>query len=189
MKISALRASPFAPFGEFEIEFPHVEDSDAQELAEVHVITGPNGSGKTRLLALISACLGADKELAKRVGDNRLENFSAVTFQDTNHAPERWWDVRNSRQQRFPAMSFCPRAYLETAEVRANAEIREPSIEEALSFSRTMDESSRQLQGIYTMDLQGATETSAGLPGRYSKMIKTIESAIQTVTGRLFKFV
>jgi predicted ATP-binding protein involved in virulence len=86
-------------------------------------------------------------------------------------------------------MTFCPRAYLESAEVRANAEIREPSIEEALSFSRPADESSRQLQGIYTMDLQGATETSAGLPGRYSKLIKAIESAIQTVTGRPFKFV
>lgn len=189
MKISALRASPFPPFGNFEIHFPHVEESDAQDLAEVHVITGPNGSGKTRLLALVAAIMGSDKELAKRVGGRGLEVVQAMSVEDPNWEPEIWWHVPAKIYQRFPAMSFCPRAYLESAEVRANAEIREPSLDEALSFSRTMDESSRQLQGIYTMDLQGATETSSGSPGRYSKMIRAIESAVQTVTDRQFKFV
>lgn len=50
MKISALRASPFPPFGDFEIDFPHVEEAGDQELAEVHIFTGPNGSGKTSIL-------------------------------------------------------------------------------------------------------------------------------------------
>jgi len=191
MKISALRAKPFPPFGNFEIEFPHAGEGGDQELAEVHVITGPNGSGKTRLLALIAASLGSTRELGIR-GVSSFEDFRGIATNEFGKVGTHWedLDLRDliARKQ-TPAMSFCPRAYLEAAEVRANAEIRVPTVDDALSFSRPADESSRQLQGIYTMDLQGATEMSSGLPGRYSKMISAIERAVQTVTGREFKFV
>ena len=93
------------------------------------------------------------------------------------------------RREETPAMTFCPRAYLESAEVKANAEIRVPSIDDAVSFSRPEDESQRQLQGIFTMDLQGATEGKSGGEGRYSRLIKAVEQAIAAVTGRPFSFV
>lgn len=192
MKISALRASPFPPFGEFEIEFPHVEETEDQDLAEVHVITGPNGSGKTRLLALIAALLGGTRELARRIDLGSIGLFEAITLDDPLHDSYRWWDVtRNEpwRMVRVPAMTFCPRAYLEAAQVSANAEIRVPNVDDALSFSRPADESQRLLQGIFTMDLQGATESKNGKDGRYSRMIKAIEKAVYAVTREQFTFV
>ena len=192
MKISALRANPFPPFGEFEIEFPHLEEADDQELAEVHVITGKNGSGKTRLLTLISGSLGSYKELQKRGIGMHLKSFHGIATDVSLPFPSEWQDMERGElidRKATPAMTFCPRAFLETAEVSANAEIREPSVDDALSFSRPTDESQRLLQGIFTMDLQGATEMKSGKPGRYSKIIKAIEEAVKTVTGLSFTFV
>ena len=103
-------------------------------------------------------------------------------------APLRGYDWVASTLQP-PAMTLCPRAYLESAEVHANAEIRRPSFEDALSFTRPGDESKRLLQGIFTMDLQASTELRSGIAGRYSRMISAIEQSIQDVTGRKFAFV
>lgn len=196
MKISALRAKPFPPFGEFEIEFPHGEETQDQDLAEVHVITGPNGSGKTRLLALVASCLGSTKELEKRIDFDVIESFEGIATQDEHlddlWGPEEWRDLKRRfliLRGETPAMSFCPRAYLENSQVRANAEVRLPTVDDALSFSRPQDESERLLQGIFTMDLQGSTEVKNGIDGRYSRMIKSIEEAINTVTGSSFGFV
>lgn len=192
MKISALRANPFPPFGQFEIEFPHLVESGDRELAEVHMITGPNGSGKTRLLTLISGSLGSYRELQKRNIGMHLKNFNGIATDESLPFPSDWKDMGQGSlidRKDTPAMTFCPRAYLETAEVSANAVIREPTVDDALSFSRPADESQRLLQGIFTMDLQGATEMKSGKVGRYSKIIKGLEEAVKSVTGLSFTFV
>lgn len=193
MKISALRANLFPPFGYLKIEFPHVDEDGDLDLAEVHVFTGPNGSGKTRLMALIADSLGSELELKKRgLALDRFEQFEGMSTEDDELPLPDWRNMRQDvifERNETPAMTFCPRAYLEAAEVRANAEIRLPTVDDALSFSRPSDESQRLLQGIFTMDLQAATEIRLGTGGRYSRMIQSVERAIQDVTGVPFSFV
>jgi len=46
----------FAPFADGEIDFPEVEAADG--LAEVHMLTGENGTGKTRVLTALIEALG-----------------------------------------------------------------------------------------------------------------------------------
>jgi predicted ATP-binding protein involved in virulence len=193
MKISNLRVSPFPPFAHFDLLLPHLEGSEVQDMAEVHAFTGPNGSGKTRLLALVAEALGGGRELAKReISTRDFLLFEGVATEDdgfTHNAPQ---DLREKiliPRSGTPAMTLCPRAYLESAEVKANAEIRQPSRDDALSFSRPSDESQRLLQGVFTMDLQAATEARQGGDGRYSRMIRAIEQAVQDVTGLKFNFV
>jgi predicted ATP-binding protein involved in virulence len=193
MKISALRAEPFAPFGEFEIEFPHLAEEESPNLAEVHVFTGPNGSGKTRLLACLAAGLGSWKELEKREifrYSTKLDmKFRGVgNYSDSGLFSALDRIIDEAKEEELVAMTFCPRAYLEHAPVKANAEIRIPSKDAALSFSRSGDDSHRLLQGLFTMELQAATESRQSQTGRYSRMIKYIEMAIEEVTGRKFSF-
>jgi hypothetical protein len=46
----ALALKDFPPFGKFRTEFPPLENKPA-DLAEVHLLTGANGTGQTRPLA------------------------------------------------------------------------------------------------------------------------------------------
>lgn len=193
MKISNLRASPFPPFAEFDLRLPQVSENGVQTMAEVHAFTGPNGSGKTRLLALVAEALGGGRELSKRgVSVDKFQYFTGSTWAEDGSDCETVTDVKTTgtliRRRESPAMTFCPRAYLESAEVKANAQMRYPSTDDALSFSRPSDESQHLLQGIFTMDLQAATESRQGADGRYSRMIRAIEQAVRDVTGLTFHF-
>lgn len=75
MRIQAVAFGGFAPFADCEIEFPVVPategDSTApspRQLGEVHLLTGQNGTGKTRLLSLFAAACGNPTELLNRLG-------------------------------------------------------------------------------------------------------------------------
>ncbi len=71
MRITALAAKNYEPFGPFEMQFP--PKPETSKLAEVHILTGQNGTGKTRLLSLLAASLGNRSEL-----DNRTQGTGLV---------------------------------------------------------------------------------------------------------------
>ena len=75
MRIQAVAFRGFAPFADGEIEFPSPEQTVEQavavttnKLGMVHLLTGQNGTGKTRLLSLMAAACGNPKDLMDRVG-------------------------------------------------------------------------------------------------------------------------
>ncbi len=75
MRIQAVAFRGFPPFADVEIEFPApevghrgVENTASPNLGRVHLITGQNGTGKTRLLSLFAAACGNPKELLDRIG-------------------------------------------------------------------------------------------------------------------------
>src|SRR5206468_1124608 len=61
----ALASDSFPPFGKLRLDLPPVENKPP-DLAEVHVFTGVNGTGKTRLLAVLAAMLGNPEPMVKR---------------------------------------------------------------------------------------------------------------------------
>jgi hypothetical protein len=64
--IRAIASDDFPPFGKFVLPLLPVEKKP-EELGEVHLFTGVNGTGKTRLLSVTSAILGSHAALLKRV--------------------------------------------------------------------------------------------------------------------------
>lgn len=84
-----INADDFPPFGKFEIHFPAVENKPAA-LAEVHLLTGINGTGKTRILSLLAALLGYQEPLKKRIDTSKQHIFriadTLASLRAPNHA-------------------------------------------------------------------------------------------------------
>lgn len=111
MRIEAFASFGFQPFCDGLISFP-AEKQDTS-LAEVHLITGENGSGKTRLLCALSAALGNSADLDqryKRSDDSNfvvelIENgenfFSSIRDGSRWHCPSKPWSLKELKVERF----------------------------------------------------------------------------------------
>lgn len=75
MRISAIRIDHLPPFEKSLVEFPELSE---KESGEVQIITGENGTGKTRLLCALAAILGNGKDLS-----SRIEGMNDVSFGGT----------------------------------------------------------------------------------------------------------
>ena len=91
MRIQAVAFRGFAPFADGEIEFPSSAEGDAQgnaveskKLGMVHLLTGQNGTGKTRLLSLMAGACGNSKDLLDRVGTAH-PSFAFVRLSINDH--------------------------------------------------------------------------------------------------------
>ncbi len=66
MRIEALRLESFPPFADQNLIFPPLPEGVTG--GEVHLFTGENGTGKTRLLCVLAAACGNDSDLDNRAG-------------------------------------------------------------------------------------------------------------------------
>ncbi|MEZ6126396.1 MAG: AAA family ATPase [Planctomycetaceae bacterium] len=64
MRFESITLKSFPPFADATIGFPQGE---SKSLAEVHLLTGQNGCGKTRLLCALEAAAGNDADLKARL--------------------------------------------------------------------------------------------------------------------------
>jgi energy-coupling factor transporter ATP-binding protein EcfA2 len=65
MRIEALAVQDFPPFADAELTFP--AKPEGSKLAEVQILTGQNGTRKTRLLSILAAAMVNDSELKQRI--------------------------------------------------------------------------------------------------------------------------
>ena len=85
MRIEAIHFQDFTPFAPGELVFPPVPKKPADK-AEVHILTGVNGSGKTRVLCAFAAAFGDASALQSRCAGGGEATF-AVKLSATAHEP------------------------------------------------------------------------------------------------------
>ena len=182
----------FAPFADGEIEFPEVED--AGELAEVHMLTGENGTGKTRVLTALMAALGNIGPLQDRVRQD-----SGTELEVEAHVFPLWtlsaehWGYRNGGEDpekvNFSlmghAMAGSGIALLESPLLKPEDEVKPAKIYEFLSLNGSAGGVLRltdfRKQVAYEKDDSPSTEV-----GRLTACLAKLEEAITEITRTPF---
>jgi energy-coupling factor transporter ATP-binding protein EcfA2 len=105
MRLTQISVRNFPPLEDGTIRFPAERRSEG--LAEVHLLTGENGTGKTRILAALIAALGNEEHLHQRVREdsNAEIEVDAQSTWWTQHNPEtplRWAFRDGFTDPRFP---------------------------------------------------------------------------------------
>jgi len=189
------------------MDFEPVADKPA-DLAEVHLFTGVNGTGKTRLLAVLAAMLGGSEALMKRVKDDA--EAATLKATDAPHRLEPWFVAHltsgnlsfaspsqfNERFanwcQQVPAFAYHGVAYVTDANIEALAGVPRPKREACLSFFPTEKHSQPLLQAIANLKLQAAMDSLNPENGktktRSTQIIQTLESTMTEITGQPFLF-
>ena len=201
----AIASENFPPFGTLLLKFPLVENRPA-DLAEVHLFTGVNGTGKTRLLSVLAAMLGHIEPLQKRMKGVGAGIF--VDGTDNSDQPQQQWGQIQAASnnvawnrggsllqwaQNVAAFAYSGTAYVADAQIAVMADVPRPDRGLCLSFIRPQDHSQRLLQAITNLKLQAAmdsmNETSEAASGtRATRIVKALESTIHQITGYKFLF-
>lgn len=198
----------FPPFRDGVIRLTPVEDKPA-ELAEVHLFTGVNGTGKTRLLCALAAMLGHADPLRKRLKGAEKPSTLRATDQDPpRDRVGEWrghWIAASGQVQpqaaggitgwalQIPAFAYCGTAYVSDVQIRVIAGLPKPDRPFCLSFSRPETQSQELLQAIANLKVQAAIDLmnrsgDEDAPSHPTRIVRALEGTLGQITGRSFLF-
>lgn len=205
--IRALKSPSFPPFGQFLIEFPELPKKP-EDLAEVHLLTGVNGTGKTRILSLIAALLGNSEPLCRRITKDPLYfNVYRGADPSINERTSDHWHFQASREhahwmsgnnlqrqlEKLTAFAYSGNAYVSDTTVKSIEGIPAFDRRSCLQFTRPPDQSGILLQSILNLKIKSALEYLSNARGnptanRSDHIIGRIETVLSDITSRPFYF-
>lgn len=198
-----IASNDFAPFGALRLEFPAVPDKP-MNLADVHLFTGVNGTGKTRILSVLSAILGNPSHLTKRMKGTAGQisftvgvdpNGTVFSFEIGINTPNRIVGKVGAFNsfQRIPAFAYSGYAYVTDAQVSAMGTVGAPTRDYCLSFNKPENSSQALLQAITNLLFEAAVDSLNVSPdghahSRAARLVKSIEATVFEITGTKFQF-
>ena len=204
----AIASKNFAPFEELFLELPAVEDKP-ENMAEVHLFTGVNGSGKTRILSVLSAMLGNEQHLKKRMkGAEQTFLLAADSLVDRNTNNGRWCRMVAAPNQvgwqhlvgelgnwvgKVPAFAYSGYAYVSDASVTAMGTVQRPDRNYCLAFNRPENSSQVLLQAITNLLFEAAVDSLNNSAedkshSRAARLVKSLELTLLEITRTKFQF-
>jgi hypothetical protein len=202
MRLTKITMKNFAPFADGEMEFRPVEG--AEGLAEVHLFTGENGTGKTRVLAALMGALGNVGPLQDRVRQDSGAEIEVVTDPiDRDSELDFLWRFRQGAED--PKTSSLPIqmdifdyayamggsgiALLEEAPSGSALELKPARAHESLTLSGAVGGVGiiqRLTKLRIGVALERDAEPNAAKQGRLTACLQKLEQAIRDITGREF---
>jgi energy-coupling factor transporter ATP-binding protein EcfA2 len=179
------------PFGDLNWDVPPVA-LEAKELAEVHLLVGPNGTGKSLMLATLAACLGAPGTLQTRI-EGSSTSAQLQWFGPAERSPLMEVSKDNATRPpreltELPAVAFGGTAFLRSASAIQHGQRIALDREGALAFRKPDAHSSAVLNAIHRLKVEAALRrqslpVNGGQPVTAGLLIDRIERAIQNVCG------
>lgn len=203
----SIESDNFPPFGKLRLMLPEVPNKPP-ELAEVHLLTGVNGTGKTRLLTVLAAMLGYDKPLLRRLNGASSSSFfttstglgdlAEVSSAEYVPSPEnsRWLRITDHFAKWLggtSAFAYGGNAYVTDTPIAVMDAVPKVSRHTCLSFARTEGDSQALLQAITNLKIQAAMDamnsaTDVAIASRSIRTSKALEATVSQITGRDFSF-
>ena len=192
----------FPPFLNQTIEFPALEKDTG--LAEVHIFTGPNGTGKSRLLEMLAAASVAghiaqvsSRRFQSAIGlgkGQQVHSSGSFLIQRTcKLLPKGGIEVLIEKKPSPPSFAFTGAAYLSSDPIAVAATVPVLGFEHRISFGKRPDQSKNVCQGIANLKIQAAMERLNAYEGdplqgssRWFSITSRLEQAVSEATGRRF---
>jgi len=207
-RISRLEINEIGPFGHLTIDFPE-KPAGMADRAEVHILTGENGTGKTTVLEMLAAAYGAELRQSW-LPDKRRTDTSQFTVKDSEgsiacdaaglskYGPDRF--KTKNYPNKFPTENFKPYsvaffAYsghrqLSAFPITGIQELTGHPFEGALNFSGVTD-STLMLQWLANTIASEAiaqTQGNAQEAREYRATISQAESILSKIVDKEIKF-
>lgn len=199
-----IAAKDFAPFAPFRLELPPANGS-RPDLAETHLLTGINGTGKTRLLSAIAGFLGNPESLIQRVAKRTPLTFTLENEHKTNADYPCEYTIQNQSvnwssgttipnwAESVPAFFLSCQPYLKDAPIAVLSGVERPTRKRCLDSSPHEAQSKDLLQAIANLKIQSAMDqlndsAQEAHANRASHIIGGLERAVSSITGQKFSF-
>jgi energy-coupling factor transporter ATP-binding protein EcfA2 len=192
MRIEEISFSDLKPFKVGTVKFPLSQNKG--KLGEVHLFTGPNGTGKSRLLSVLAAAtnsgdLGGSKRfpagLSRKVTGHVNGKAALAVASGTNILAKTLPHLTTNL-----AFAFSGVPHLEPSKLDVLKGTPIPSPQERLAFQPWGSVNSNQrianLKVQAAMDLMNGEPTT---PGRSLKVARRLENTITELTGRRFSVI
>lgn len=179
------------PFGDLKWDVPP-SASEAKQLAEVHLLVGPNGTGKSLMLATLAACLGAPKTLQTRI-EGSSTSAQLQWIGPTGRSPILRVSKNNATRPppelaELPAVAFGGTAFLMSPSDIPHGQPIELDRQGALAFRKPHALSAFILNAIHRLKVEaalrrGSVPVDQAQPVTAGLLIDRIERAIQSICG------
>jgi predicted ATP-binding protein involved in virulence len=205
MRITRLEAKGIGPFEDLNIEFKP-KPGGMEDKAEIHILTGENGTGKSTILMMLASCWDEtnDENLMGRL--HNKSNFSFKVFSGTwyfsfdntrlfseNFDRETGSDSGFSRVSNFGnEISFCLFGYSGFRTTKGGGivnikEITTNPLENVVNFEKSID-SDLILDWVANVITKGLLSKSRGKEVTETNTVQKIEEALSDITNKKIAF-
>jgi len=195
MRIDSIYLRDVGPFDEVTIDFPVGRDPG---LADVYLLTGPNGCGKSTVLYAIAALLGGEAEgllrrrmrsakarVSAHVGDGVLiATPSSISLETPQPISIRRQPIE------WAAFAYAGTRHVSDGRVTAISEPKTDPFDKVLAFHDTADTSvlAHWIASQYLKELKADKNGQSARAAEIRQSISEIESTISGITGDAFEF-
>ena len=198
MRIESIIVDNFPPFPSFHLKFkPRQEpEGSTPAKAEVQLLIGPNGTGKSRILAAIAAAMGNWEPWVERNSGKVADDLSFEVSHDegsVTYTAEQGLRWRGMGAPGLLAFAYSGTRYLVDARIDAAQAAQPANINERLCFNRTLEYSQKLAQALFTLqndagqdhkNRRGKELPLHKLP-RAEKIITSLETKLGRALGKL----